>query len=150
VTPPGTTLKVGERAVVQYLYGGKTGKIAVTVTAIEKGDQAAFLSKFGARAQGLEPYSIRYTVENVDGSDLSYSSPPSLSAVGQGGRLTGVVIIGDLGDCKSGTASSGFKTAGDKIQTCRLQAARAGSEVTGAQYRESEGGYSNNPITWTK
>ncbi|MBC6458072.1 hypothetical protein HKK72_09185 [Actinomadura sp. HBU206391] len=149
VTAPGTKLKVGERAVVPFKYGSRTGTIAITVTAIEQGDQAAFAARFGARAGGMVPYYIRYTVENVGGSDLSSSSAPLLRAVGPDGRGTGVGVIGDLPDCERGRATDEFTTAGAKYEACRLQAARQGGQVAGAEYDETEGGYGNSPIVWT-
>lgn len=148
VTEPGTELKLGDRAVVPFKSGDKTGTIAITVTAIEKGDTAAFRSKFGERAKGIVPYYIRYTVENVDGSDLSYSTVPALGAVVAGGRSTGTVVVGDLTGCERGKSGKDFTKAGAKYETCRLQAAREGVEVAGAEYDEDD--YDDKPILWLK
>jgi len=149
VTPPGTKLKVGQQAVVPYKYGSKTGTIGITVTSIAPADQAAFRQAFGAKAAGLTPYAIRYTVTNIGGTDLSYSGGPRLSAVGSDGRLTGVVLIGSLPDCRSGSADRNFTTPGTTFQGCRLQAARTGSTVAGAQFSEQNGGYGDAPVTWS-
>ncbi|MFF5988552.1 hypothetical protein [Prauserella flavalba] len=148
VTPPGTELSVGETATVPFTYGTeKSGTIAITVTAIEQGDPAD-LAAFGERANGLVPYFIRIKVENVGGTDLSYSSV-SLRALGEDGRGTGVVITGDVeGKCESTSADDTFSAAGATFESCTLQAAQEGVAVTGAEFGDSEE-YSDNPIVWT-
>lgn len=146
VTKPGSKLKVGERAVVPFKYGtDKNGTIAITVTAIEKGANAD-LAKFGDKAKGLIPYYIRVSVENVDGTDLAYSSV-SLRAIGTDGKSTGVIISGDVDKCDSETAKKDFTTAGAKYETCVLQASREGLEVTGATYDKGDD-YLKAPLVW--
>ncbi|RBM16229.1 hypothetical protein DI005_25610 [Prauserella sp. PE36] len=148
VTPPGTELKVGETATIPFTYGTeKSGTIAITVTAIDKGDPAD-LAAFGDRANGLVPYFIRIKVENVGGTDLSYSSV-RLRALGEDGRGTGVVITGDVeGKCESTNADDTFTAAGATFESCTLQAAQEGVAVTGAEFGDSEE-YSDDPIVWT-
>lgn len=147
-TAPGTELKLGERAVIAFKSGSRQGTIAITVTAIEAGDEAAFRSKFGKKADGIVPYYIRYTVENVDGSDLAHTSSPMLGAVGADGRSTGAIVVGSITGCERESASRTFNTPGAKYETCRLQGARKGLEVAGAEY--DEGDYDDKPITWKK
>jgi hypothetical protein len=147
VTAPGTELEVGERAVVPFKYGtDKNGTIAITVTAIAKGDNAD-LAAFGEKAKGITPYYIRVAVENVGGTDLSYSSL-SLRAIGADGKGTGVIISGDTKQCESETAKKDFTTAGAKYETCVLQGAREGTAVAGAEYDKGDG-YDKSPITWS-
>ncbi|MGP4027402.1 hypothetical protein [Actinomadura sp. 3N407] len=150
VTKPGTRLKIGQRAVVPFEYASKTGTIGITVTAIEQGDQAAFARRFGSRAQGLTPYFIRFRIENVGGTDLSNSTAPRLGALAGGDRNTGVSVIGEMPGCERGRADSTFTTAGATFEGCRLQASPADRPVTGVEYDESEGGYSNGPIVWSR
>ncbi|MFC4004995.1 hypothetical protein ACFS2C_27720 [Prauserella oleivorans] len=148
-TAPGTELEVGETATVPFEYtSDKTGTIAITVTAIEQGQESG-LAEFGERAKGLVPYFIKYKIENVGGTDLSYANL-DLRAVTADGRSTGVVIAGDVpGKCESETADKDFTTAGATFETCNLQASRAGVEVTGAEFDEGDE-YSDNPVVWTK
>jgi hypothetical protein len=152
VTAPGTSLKIGQRAVVPLRRGSTTGTLGITVTAIERGDQAAFAQRFGSQAQGMTPYYIRYTVQNVGGTDLSRTTTPLLKAVGPGGGSTGATVIftSALPGCERGRPDASFASAGATYQHCRLQVARQGVEVTGAEYEESEGGYSGSPIVWTR
>ena len=146
VTKPGTELKLGERAVVPFKYGTtKSGTIAITVTAIDKGENAD-LAKYGDKAKGITPYYLRATVENVDGADLSYASV-SLRALGADGRSTGVIITGSTDGCKSATAGKDFTTAGAKFETCTLQGAREGSAVTAATFDKGDG-YDKSPVVW--
>ncbi|URN09743.1 hypothetical protein LUW74_44620 [Actinomadura madurae] len=149
-TQPGSRLKFGQRAVVPFDYGSKKGAIGITVTAIERGDQSAFLRRFGSRAKGLTPYYIRYRIENVGGTDLSFSTAPSLTALDRDGRGTGVVLVGELPDCERGEAGAEFTKAGATFQGCRLQAGRGGTQVTSAEYSDTEGGYSDRPIVWER
>ncbi|MBE1530666.1 hypothetical protein [Actinomadura algeriensis] len=146
-TPPGTKLRVGQRAVVPYERAGTTGMLGITVTAIEPGDLAAFRQSFGAKAEGMVPYYIRYTVENVGGTDLSRSSAPLLTGVGPGGASTGAVVIGSLTGCDRGRPDDSFAAAGASYRSCRLQAARQGGTVAGAAYEEDE--YDDSPIIWS-
>jgi hypothetical protein len=150
MTRPGSRLKIGQRAIVPFSYGGKTGTIGITVTVIEPGNEALFAQRFGARAKGLTPYYLHYRIENVGGTDLSNSSAPLLKAVGPGGRGTGVGVIGTLPGCERGRAGATFTGAGATFETCRLQAARSGVPVTGAEYDDSTGGYRDQPIVWSR
>lgn len=146
VTAPGTALKVGDRAVVPFKYGTeKSGTIAITVTAIEQGDNAD-LARFGDKAKGITPFYIRVSVENVGGTDLAHSSV-SLRGLGEDGRGTGVIISGDTDKCESETAARDFTTAGAKYETCVLQAAREGSKVVAASYDKGDG-YDKSPVVW--
>jgi len=148
VTAPGAKLKIGERAVVPFKYGtDKNGTIAITVTAIDQGANAD-LAAFGEKAKGITPFYIKVTVENVGGTDLSYSSL-SLRALGADGKGTGVVISGDTAQCESETAKKDFTTAGAKYETCVLQGAREGAAVASAAYSNGDG-YDKSPITWSK
>lgn len=144
ITPPGTKLKIGRKAVVPWEYGSTQGIIGITVTAIE-GDMAAFRQQFGAKANGLVPYYIRYTVENVGGTDLSNTGAPRLSD----GGPTGVVLIGSLSDCESGDADSEFTSTGVTFQSRRLQTARTGSTITSAVFEDELGGYDDQEVVWS-
>ncbi|MYU25274.1 hypothetical protein [Streptomyces sp. SID8352] len=147
VTKPGTKLGIGERAVLPFTYGtSKKGTIAVTVTAIEKGAEAD-MAKFGDKAKGMTPYFIRMKVENVGGTDLSYSSL-KLDGVLEGGGGTGVILIGGLPDkCDSKTAPREFTTKGASFETCSLSATKT-APVAAAEFDEGDA-YRDNPVVWS-
>jgi hypothetical protein len=147
VTPPGTKLKVGDRAVLPFEYTSKKkGTIAVTVTAIEKGTEAD-MAAFGAKAKGMTPYFIKMRVENVGGTDLAYASL-KLDGVLDDGTGTGVVLIGEIpGKCDRESAPREFTTKGASYETCSLSAT-TGTPVTAARFDEGDE-YRDGPIVWT-
>ncbi|MFD4253396.1 hypothetical protein ACFWQL_26975 [Amycolatopsis thermoflava] len=146
VTAPGTTLKVGDRAVLPYEYTkDKKGTIAVTVTAIEKGTESD-MAPFGDRAKGMTPYFIKLRVENVGGTDLSYSSL-KLRGLLEDGKSTGVVLIGGIpGKCDNKSAPRDFTTAGASYETCSLSATTS-APITAAEFSEGDD-YSDNSVVW--
>ncbi|MFE9818886.1 hypothetical protein [Streptomyces sp. NPDC005773] len=147
VAAPGTKLKIGDRAVVPFKYGtDKKGTIAVTVTAIEKGAEAD-MAAFGEKAKGMTPYYIRMKVENVGGTDLSYSSL-KLRGKLAGGGPTGVILIGDLkGKCDSESAPRDFTTKGASYETCSLSATKT-DPIAAASFEEGDA-YRDSPVLWT-
>ncbi|MEV6909369.1 hypothetical protein [Amycolatopsis sp. NPDC051071] len=147
-TAPGTELKVGDRAVVPFKYGNdKAGTIAITVKTIELGAKED-LAAYGDKAKGMTPVYIRISVENVGGTDLTYSSV-RLRAVGPDGKGTGVIITGETPKCQSESAKKDFKTAGATYETCGLQAVKDGDDVGGATYGDGDG-YKDKPVIWKK
>lgn len=144
-TEPGTALKVGEQAVLPVTKDGKDVLIGFTVTAIEKGDQKALRQQFGEQAEGITPYYVKYEVENIDGSDLSFVSSPNIGGTGAGGESTGAVVSGDLPDCESASAPADFAAAGDTYSGCSLEGS-GGVEIVEANYEE--GDYYDNPVVW--
>lgn len=117
VTAPGTKLKVGARAVIPVTSGDKSGTIAVTLTAIEAGAKED-LAKFGDKAKNITPFYLRLKVENLSGTDLSYTSV-ALRGLGEDGKGTGVIISGDTPKCDSTSAPKTFKAAGRPTRPAR-------------------------------
>ncbi|MDX8033351.1 hypothetical protein SK803_24295 [Lentzea sp. BCCO 10_0856] len=144
-TAPGTKLKVGARAVIPYAGTDKNGTIAVTLTAIEPGAKED-LAKFGDKAKGITPFYLRVRVENVSGTDLSYTSV-ALRGLGADGKGTGVIISGDTPKCDSTSAPKTFSTAGASYETCVLTGAPDGLKVAAAAYNRGDG-YEKSPVVW--
>ena len=145
ITAPGSKLKVGERAVIPITVGDKSGTIAVTVTAIEAGPKED-LAKFGDKAKNITPFYLRAKVENLSGTDLSFTSI-GLRGLGEDGKGTGVIISGDTPKCDSTSAPRTFKAAGETYETCVLSAAQDGSKVAGAEYNRGDD-YVKTPLVW--
>ncbi|TDD09046.1 hypothetical protein [Nonomuraea diastatica] len=143
-TAAGARLKFGERAVVPF----RKGTIGVTVTAVEKGDPADLVRERGRQARGITPYYIRFTVENVDGTDHSYSSGPSLSLVTADGNGTGAIVTGSMPGCERESAPRDFSTTGATFTSCRLGAARTGIAITGAKFDDDD--YRDKPVVWRR
>ncbi|MFJ5985949.1 hypothetical protein [Lentzea sp. NPDC092896] len=145
ITAPGTKLKVGARAVIPFASGDKNGTIAVTLTAIEAGAKED-LAKFGDKAKNVTPFYLRVKVENLGGTDLSYTSV-SLRGLGTDGKGTGVIISGDTPKCDSTSAPKTFAAAGETYETCVLTAAPDGSKVAAGEYNRGDG-YTKSPVIW--
>ncbi|MGW1682767.1 hypothetical protein [Saccharopolyspora sp. NPDC002376] len=145
-TPPGTTLNVGDRAVIPYDDGLNKGTLALTVTAVEVGDKAYFEQNFGDDAKDATPYYIRYTLENLGGTDLGGKNGPRLAGLLADGTTTGTFITGDTPDCSNRTSPGNFDKVGAKYENCTLDAAGSGDEVVAARY--NGGDYDEKPIIW--
>jgi hypothetical protein len=145
VTAPGTKLKVGARAVIPLASSGKNGTIAVTLTAIEAGAKED-LAKFGDKAKNITPFYLRVRVENLSGTDLSYTSV-SLRGLGDDGKSTGVIISGDTPKCDSTSAPKTFTTVGASYETCVLSGAPDGLKVAAGAYNRGDG-YDKSPVVW--
>ncbi|WIX81211.1 hypothetical protein QRX50_10820 [Amycolatopsis carbonis] len=157
VTPQGTKLKLGDKAIVPFKSEGKTGTIGVTVKSIDKGVEADLaLLDLGDKAKGMTPYYVRVTVSNESGTDFSYTSLGLMNALlPDGSEAQGVSVIGTFDKCDSGDAGKAFTTKGATYDSCVLAVAPAGTTVTGASYNEGEYSdqapgtdYGSKPITW--
>lgn len=149
VTPPGTKLKIGERAVVPYDRAGATGHIGITVTGVSDVDKAAFDAALGENGDpDITPFCVEFTIENADGSDLGGSYPPNLRGTTADGGDTGATVFGaDIEGCAEGQAPDEFAEAGATYETKRLQGAGPGAAVEGASYEDDD--YEDAPIVWT-
>lgn len=72
-TAPGTTLKVGEAAVVpHFVPKGPVVPVELTITGIERGSKDDLKDfQLPEEAKADVPYYVRYTVKNVSDEDLS-------------------------------------------------------------------------------
>ncbi|MDQ0379720.1 hypothetical protein [Amycolatopsis thermophila] len=148
VTPPGTSLALGQRAVVDYDDGLNKGQLAITVTSIDQADQAEFRAKFGSDAEGLTPYCTHYTVENLSGADFGTKNGPQLDALLGNGETTGTFITGGIPSCSPRMSPGDFDHPGAKYETFDLDAAAAGDTVVAVKYDGND--YSANPLIWRK
>ncbi|SFJ28561.1 hypothetical protein SAMN05421835_104173 [Amycolatopsis sacchari] len=144
ITAPGTKMKFGDRAVVKW----QDGYVGITVTGVDSGDTAGFRQKFGENANDLEPYYVRYTVENLGGTDLSVKNPPLVRAALADGTSTGTFITGSVDQCETVLTPQTFTTVGAQVTECQLDAASTGDQVGGARYAQGE--YDEQPLLWTK
>lgn len=133
----GQTFRIGETARVPFSYGSnKGGTIDLTVTAIEQGNPADLDAlKLGDQVKGKIPYYIRYSVENVGSTDLSYSSVGHMRGLlGDGTEAQGLSIIGTFEKCPNNSLPKGF-TNGQKQTSCAVALApSAQTKVGSAEY----------------
>jgi hypothetical protein len=149
VTPPGTKLKFGERAVVPFSNGvGADGHIGITVTGVSDVDKAAFDAALSDKSDpDITPFCIEYTIENADGSDLRYTYPPSLRGVIADGGHPGAMVFGaKVAGCERGAAPDEFTEAGATYETGQVEGAAPGATVAGAEYGGAD--YEDRPIVW--
>ncbi|MFI7680715.1 hypothetical protein [Actinophytocola sp. NPDC049390] len=161
LTPQGTALAMGEKAVVPFHASGEKGLVGVTITKIDKGAPADLAPlKLGARADGYTPYYIRITVSNESGTDFAGSSIVTLDGLLADGSDAGGVysVPSSFTPCGKGSAGDDFVTAGTTYETCSLALAPEGTEVTGVAYdidtyddaapAGAKADYAAEPITW--
>ncbi|SFB40521.1 hypothetical protein SAMN05216266_11084 [Amycolatopsis marina] len=147
-TPPGTELKLGEKAVIPYEAEQGDGMVAITVTAIERGDQAAFDKKFGDDdSAGIVPYYVRYTARNVGDVQLGHRDKIRLKGRTADGKVSNIVLIGDLDECVERSFPRTGGNTGTSIESCVLVGSRSG-EITAVTYNRGSAGYSSDPINW--
>lgn len=134
---PGTVLKLGQAATLDYVSGSKKSTISINVTSIDAGSPAdlSSLKMSGGSVQGMTPFYIKYTVTNAGTTDLSYSSASSMHGLMADGGMANPLILfgGSLPQCADNTAPSGF-TQGKSYQTCVIALAPTGSKVAGAEW----------------
>ena len=161
LTPQGTQLALGEKAVVPFHASGEEGLIGVTITKIDKGAPADLAPlQLGARADGYVPFYVRITVTNESGSDFAGSSLVSLTGLLADGREAGGVfsVPSSFTPCAKGSAGDDFTTAGASYETCTLALAPDPEQVTGVAYEVdtyadaapagAKADYAAEPITW--
>ncbi|NUS57594.1 MAG: hypothetical protein HOV66_22460 [Streptomycetaceae bacterium] len=134
---PGTVLKLGQAATLDYVSGSKKSTISINVTSIDAGSPAdlSSLKLTGGSVQGMTPFYIKYTVTNAGTTDLSYSSASSMHGLLADGGMANPLILfgGSIPQCADSTAPSGF-TQGKSYQTCVIALAPTGSKVAGAEW----------------
>ena len=151
-TAPGTTLKVGESATIEYSVGDP-GTAVITVTAFAQGNISELKNfKLDAAERAMTPWYIKYTVRNDGPSDprgLGIDISTGVTAVDSDGEsLRETLLLGSFPPCEK-TLSSGTFPAGTTKQTCDLVMVAAGKTVKEARYSKATGPYAQAPITWT-
>jgi len=146
VTPPGTELKLGDRAVIDYDNGIERGLLAITVTSIEPANQAEFAAAYGEQAQGLTPYCTRYTVENLSGADFGTKNGPQIEALVEDDETTGTFLTGGIPSCQPRMSPGDFDHPGARYETADLDATGADETVIAARYDEHD--YGDAPLVW--
>jgi hypothetical protein len=150
-TAPGTMLKLGESATIEYSEGS-TGIAVITVTAFAQGNVNELENfKLDAEERSMTPWYIRYTVRNdgpPDTRGVGINISTGITAVdSDGAPLRETLLLGSFPPCE-GTLSSGPFPAGTTKQTCDLVMVAAGKTVKEARYSRPTGPYAQAPITW--
>ncbi|MGA4543018.1 hypothetical protein ACPA54_23810 [Uniformispora flossi] len=149
---PGTTLKIGEAATIDFQSGSTKGTVTMTVTSIDAGSPAdlSSLKMTGSGSiAGLTPYYIKYTITNAGTTDLSYTSATNMHGLmPDGGMAQPLILFGaDFPKCTDHTAPTAF-TKGKSFDTCVIALAPSSSKVAGAEWTEEPYDKPGKSVSW--
>jgi hypothetical protein len=139
-TPTGTTLKIGQPAVVPYEDGTTKHKSNVEITprSIVKASMADFANVQLEKAQkSATPYYVKVHAKNVGRGNLSNSDPAGyLSGVDdRGQRQNAVIFLGTFDAC-SHTSSPKSLKPGESYDTCQVYLIPKGGSLKGMVWVE--------------
>lgn len=161
ITAPGTTLEIGERAVVPFEHKRdkrgvpgtvvEKGTIAITVTGVEKGAPADLPQSGGSTIdERITPYYISFTVENLDGSTLD-NARVELHGRLDGGRSTSLAMgfAQGVDKCESKSAPRFFDEPGLSFTSCTIEPSLYGEDVAEVNFTDAPD-YEDSPVVWTR
>lgn len=139
VTEAGATLGLGEQAVVEYENEDEVTQLGVSIDEITAGTldelEAAGL-EIDERFDGLVPFFVRSTIENLGDLELSgVSVNANIDGVTDDGDRAQTLILIGYADCRS--ESFRGEGTGETIESCKVVLAPEGSDVTTAEYSSS-------------
>lgn len=165
LTPPGTKLKFGEAATLEWmpaeveLEGGTKGtKLKVTVDSIEEGSIGDFDEvELEASQKGSTPYYMNITVEALDDVPASYEEEADLEVTAiddRGQEQESVTFIGEFSRCEDAEQPKGMK-AGESFESCMAYLIPGGGSIVEAQWRNGANQangeispYFEEPVIW--
>ncbi|MER6734599.1 hypothetical protein ACWGLF_19055 [Streptomyces puniciscabiei] len=150
----GTTLKLGQAALLRYDTGDLKGTLQVTVTRIEKGSSADLkvLSGLSKDALRATPYYVHSVIKNAGTTDLSHAPiDPPTGVLKDGTQARGLSVIGTFDKCDAFPKTAHFRP-GASYESCSPVLADPGATVTGAAWTGQ--GYDDLPssagVSWTQ
>jgi hypothetical protein len=119
LTPPGTTLDVGEAGTVPLELGdGATSAVTVTVTKVRKGSLRDFrFFTLDEQSRSATPYYVSATVRNDGPAGLGGSSLPLLAHSSADVVYPASELVGDFKPCPRSAVPKRF-LAGDTARLC--------------------------------
>lgn len=151
-TPGGTTLKMGEPAVVKYEDSGNSGKttlVEVTPSEIEKGSLDDFKNiDLDAEQKASTPYYVKVTVKNVGKADISGADPASYidGLDDRNQEQGGVIFFGDFDRCPDGDPKS--LKPGESYESCITFLVPGGGSIEGMRWIFFDEGNSKSNVDW--
>ena len=148
LTTPGSSLKVGDHAVVAYeVRQGKVGALDIRVTRLEK---ASFKKSFAGwkldkATLKTNPYFVRAQVQNVGTTDLGGRNVPLYIVDGRNTLIEASSFASTFSPCSPGQFPKKFKQ-GDKANVCLVYLSPNHGKLTAASFRPTQ---EFAPITWT-
>ena len=166
IAEPGTTLEVGESAVIHVQSGAEEFDyyayyvVETTVTGIVEGDAAILAQLENAEdLAGYTPYFIvlEHEIISTTGQTNTSMTPTVVGLLADGTEAGGAVSVdGALSDaCPTEVYEE--HVVGAVARTCRIALGEPGNPVTGAAWRGDdyadgtldENPYADDPVTWT-
>jgi hypothetical protein len=151
LTPMGTTLKVGQAAVIAYddASNHKHSRIEVTPRKIEKGTISDFKNiKLEGKEKNSTPYYVTMNVKNVGKGDLSGTDPASYidGIDDRGQEQNEIIFFGEFERCNGDNAKS--LKPGESYSRCLAYLIAGGGSIVGMRWIafDQESGKSN--IDW--
>jgi hypothetical protein len=151
VTPLGTTLKVGEAAVIDYTDSSNNKKSLVKLTPkdIEEGSKDDFKNiELDADQKTATPYYAHFKVENVGKKDLSGAEPAGyINGVDDRGQdQNEVIFFGDFEACNHETPKS--LKAGQSYETCLVYLIPKGGSLEGFHWIQFDEKSGKSDLNW--
>lgn len=154
LTTPGTTLGLGEPAVVPFAAGDAAGVVRIVVREIAVGPRSDVADlDLPERARGWLPTYVRYTVtgRSDSGQLAGYSVDDSMDAVlGNGAPAQELHVIGDWAPCDKESVPRSFAD-GESFDSCVTFLSPRSRPVVAARYAPAEGDYNafdGDPVVW--
>jgi hypothetical protein len=151
VTPLGTTLKVGEPAVIDYTDSSTNAKsiIEFTPKKIEKGTLDDFKNiDLDDEQKTATPYYAEITVKNIGDGDLSGGDPATyVNGVDDRGQdQNEVIFFGDFDRCNHDTPKK--LKAGDSYDACLVYLIPGGGALEGFHWIQFDEKSGKSDLNW--
>ena len=151
LTPMGTTLKIGQAAVIAYddSSNHKKSRIEVTPQKIEKGTLDDFKNiELEGKQKTSTPYYVTMRVKNVGKGDLSGTDPASYidGIDDRGQEQNEIIFFGDFNRCNSDKAKS--LKPGESYTSCLAYLMPGGGSIKGMRWIDFDEKSGKSNIDW--
>jgi len=152
LTPMGSKLKIGEKAVIAYddSSSHKKSRIEVTPVKIEKGSIGDFKNiELEGKQKTSTPYYVTMKVKNVGKGDLSGTDPASYidGVDDRGQEQNNIIFFGTFDRCNSDDAKS--LKPGESYSSCLAYLIAGGGSIVGMRWVDFDQKTGKSNIDWT-
>jgi hypothetical protein len=151
LTPMGSTLKIGDPALIAYddATNHKKSRIQVTPVKIEKGTIDDFKNiDLDGKQKSSTPYYVTMKVKNVGKGDLSGTDPASFidGVDDRGQEQSNIIFFGTFDRCNSDKAKS--LKPGESYSSCLAYLIAGGGSIVGMRWVHFDEKTSKSDINW--
>jgi hypothetical protein len=151
LTPMGSTLKIGDPALIAYddATNHKKSRIQVTPVKIEKGTIDDFKNiDLDGKQKSSTPYYVTMKVKNVGKGDLSGTDPASFidGVDDRGQEQSNIIFFGTFDRCNSDRAKS--LKPGESYSSCLAYLIAGGGSIVGMRWVHFDEKTSKSDINW--